>query len=177
MHVMQAPMFGDDESESLSLPLLAQRLVMEGMPVQQVIAREAKVSQSTVSRAVHSTIAGPSKGARKLWDYVNSRMAVLAQGAPGGEVPSDGVAVPFPPDALTQPEPRRRKPRMPRRRSDDQPVRITPAERARLADAALAGLKDYLEDAFDPQLVIDQLAVLRRAQDPGRRGVLLQDDG
>ena len=176
MHVMQAPMSGHDESESFSLPLLAQRLVMEGMPVQQVIAREAEVSQSTVSRAVHSKIAGPSKGARKLWDYVNSRMAVLARGAPGGSASSDGVAGASCPDALAQPSPRRRKPRMPRRRSDDQPVPITPRERARLADAALEGLKDYLEDAFDPQLVIDQLAVLRRAQDPGRRGVPLQDD-
>jgi hypothetical protein len=33
----------------------------------------------------------------------------------------------------------------------------------------MAGLRDYLADAFDPQLVIEQLAVLRRAQDPARR--------
>jgi hypothetical protein len=174
---MQALMSDEAESESLSLPLLAKRLVMEGMPVQQVIATEAGVSQSTVSRAVHSKIAGPSKGARKLWRYVSSRMAVLAQDVPGDpKTPSTAVARRSAGDS-TDEAPRRRKARMPRRRSDEQPVPRSAADRKRLADAALAGLRNYLEDAFDPQLVIDQLAVLRRAQDPGRRGVQLQDDG
>lgn len=34
---------------------------------------------------------------------------------------------------------------------------------------AVAGLRDYLADAFDPLLVIEQLSVLRRAQDRGAR--------
>src|SRR6476620_5050203 len=80
MHAMQAMISDESDSASLSLPLLAKRLVMEGMPVQQVIAKEAGVSQSTVSRAVHSKIAGPSAGALKLWAYVNQRMIVLAHG-------------------------------------------------------------------------------------------------
>lgn len=31
------------------------------------------------------------------------------------------------------------------------------------------GLKRYLDDAFDPLLIIEQLAVLRRAQDRSAR--------
>lgn len=174
---MQATMTDEPESESLSLPLLAKRLVMEGMPVQQVIAREAGVSQSTVSRAVHSKIAGPSKGARKLWRYVNSRMSVLTQGASGDSLPPNNAAAPPSQSGSAQRSSRSRKARMPRRRLDEQPVPRSAADRKRLADVALAGLKGYLEDEFDPQLVIDQLAVLRRAQDPGRRGIHLRDDG
>ena len=160
------------ESESISLPSLAIRLVMEGMPTQQVIAKEAGVSQSTVSRAVHSKIRGPSKGAQKLWNYVSSRMAVVAQ--PPLEGPASSTSGPAAP---AQASVRARKARMPRRRFDEQPISRTAGDQARLADAALEGLKDYLKDAFDPQLVIDQLAVLRRAQDSGRRGTRLRDDG
>ncbi len=77
MQFMQAPMSDSSDVEGLNLPLLAKRLVMEGMPVQQVIADEAGVSQSTVSRAIHSKIRTASKGALKWWHYANSRMEVL----------------------------------------------------------------------------------------------------
>jgi hypothetical protein len=144
---------GDEE---LDLTALAERLVTEGMPVQTVIADEAGVSQSTVSRAIQGKIKTSSKGARRLWDYASGRMAILeTSGAADGSSRA----------------PRRRgghRTRNPSRRPP--PTRSLSGDREALAEVAIKGLRDYLHDSFDPMLIIEQLAMLRRAQDPKRKG-------
>lgn len=168
-----------EESEEIDLAVLAKRLVVEGMPVQKVIASEAGVSQPTVSRAVRGQIKQPSRNARKLWAYATARMVILREQREAGTGPAtpEGAepAEPMASASSTGIQPASRtKPRMrtrpiPRRRSETDGAPMLAAERGQLAEAAMAGLRDYLADAFDPQLVIEQLAVLRRAQDPARR--------
>lgn len=142
----------------------ASQVVMEGMPVQAIFAFEAGVSQATFSRAVHGRIKGASKGAQKLWCYTSSRVQLLS-GQPKSRCLPTGKAGP----SLGTERLRRRAAKKPRRRSDAALVETSPEKWRRLAYAALDGLKEYLQDALDPQLVIDQLAVLRRAQDYARR--------
>lgn len=138
----------------VDLKLLAKRLVREGMPVQSVVAHEAKVSQSTVSRAIHGRIKTSSEGAKRLWSYVESRATLLNA---TGSTPSKSEQ---------KKSPRKRAARIPRRKSESEEKE--PYDRERLAQEAMDGLKDYLDDAFDPQLVIEQLSMLRRAQDSQR---------
>jgi len=145
---------GDEE---LDLRALAERLVTEGMPVQTVIADEAGVSQSTVSRAIQGKIKTNSKGAGKLWDYTSARMAILETSC---ATDSSSRA------------PRRRelhRTHNPSRRGPSTPNRTLPRDREGLAEVAIKGLRDYLDDSFDPMLIIEQLAMLRRAQDTKRK--------
>lgn len=168
-----------EESEEIDLAVLAKRLVVEGMPVQKVIASEAGVSQPTVSRAIRGQIKQPSRSARKLWAYATARMAILREQREVGAGPAtpDGTEPAEPTvsagsagrQAAGRTKPRIRARPIPRRRSETDGAPTSAAERRQLADAAMAGLRDYLADAFDPQFVIEQLAVLRRAQDPARR--------
>jgi hypothetical protein len=160
-----------EESEEIDLAVLAKRLVVEGMPVQKVIASEAGVSQPTVSRAIRGQIKQPSRNARKLWAYAAARMAILREQREAGAGPATPEGTdPAEPTASAggvgrqhagRTKPRIRARPIPRRRSE--------ADGVPTSAAAMAGLRDYLADAFDPQLVIEQLAVLRRAQDPARR--------
>ena len=142
-------------NDAFDLSLLARRLVLEGMPIQSIIASEAGVSQSTVSRAIHGRIRTDSDGARKLWAYASGRAELLSGGPPSNEVRTPKVRT-------------TRRSALKSRRRTDAAVAPHPADRQKLAQEALNGLQDYLNDAFDPQLVIEQLAVLRRAQDPSR---------
>lgn len=126
----------------LNLRELARALTAPGMPAQAVIGLAAGVSQSTVSRAAARKI-GDTPGARRLWTYVSTRPSVAATPSP---MPSGAPAS------------RRRK-------------RVAPKTGdADLKRAAVEGLRAYLDDEFDPQLVLDQLMVLRRAQRVNARG-------
>ena len=141
--------------------MLARRLVVEGMPIQRVIGDEAGVSQSTVSRAIHGRL-GQTPGARKLWDYAAERQEILATER---LIDGDGMV----------PTPAERSGVRARRRdriADEHSRAVVPARGKRhqeLERRAVEGLQDYLADRFDPLLVIEQLAVLRRAQDSARR--------
>lgn len=154
--------------DEIDLEVLATRLSLEGMPSQSIIAHEAGVSQSTVSRAAHRQIKGNSAGARRLWKYTSLRMRVLAEGA--GELALGGRRSTPSEVAAEQSRVgtgRRRAPALPRTRGG---AAARAAEvKAELAQVAIEGLRDYLNDDFDPQLVIEQLAMLRRAQDPARK--------
>ncbi len=134
-----------------------------GMPAQAVIGREAGVSQATVSRAIGGLIKGPSKGAIRLLAYARSRTPLLVAGARAGDrtikAGEDPSATGPAPDDDSSP-----------RRAGTVAGSRLPAEagrrenRERLKEEAIVGLREYLADEFDPSLVVEQLAVLRRAQ-------------
>lgn len=148
-----------DADDEFDLKALARRLTVLGMPAQTVIARESGVSQSTVSRASQGLIRTPSDGARRLWTYTSGRLEVIASTPAGrAEQPSGRTAT----KSRRKPQ-RRRQPD--HTRAGDMAVLSKPELKA----LAMAGLEDYLADAFDPLLVIEQLSVLRRAQDRGAR--------
>lgn len=156
---MQAQKDMPERPADFDLKVLSKRLSLTGMPAQAVIAKEAGVSQSTVSRATQGSIRTGSRGAVALWKYAEARAALLDQSGAqslGSKAKSD--------EAL---QTRKRKPRVPRTRSATSSGE-PPLSRKHLEEAAYKGLRDYLSDAFDPRLVIEQLAVLRRAQDRGR---------
>jgi transcriptional regulator with XRE-family HTH domain len=147
-----------DVGDEIDLKVLTDRLTVVGMPTQAVIARESGVSQSTVSRASQGLIKTPSDGARRLWTYTSSRLEVIAS-TPAGRAEQ----------ALDRiPKSRRKRQR---RRQPDQKhgSDMTTLSAPELRELAVAGLQDYLADAFDPLLIIEQLSVLRRAQDRGAR--------
>ena len=163
-----------DSSEQFDFDLaaLAERLALAGMPPQAVIARETGVSQSTVSRASQGLIKGKSKGASKLWDYAASRLASLASADDHAE-PLQGASFRIEDHRRYHGRKVAEEPSHRRQATVSRVRRAKPPSSADgssdLAQAALDGLRDYLKDSFDPQLVIEQLAVLRRAQDPGSR--------
>lgn len=131
------------ESLPLDLKKLSAALKRPGMPSQAVIGAAAGVSQSTVSRAIAGLI-GESPGAQSLWKYIQSRPAETPpQEAKKDEQDSDAK----------------------------QKLRLKLYD-SRLKKAAIERLQAYLDDEFDPQLVIEQIGVLRRAQRvyaPGRK--------
>jgi transcriptional regulator with XRE-family HTH domain len=154
-----------ESQEGVDLKALAQRLRAKGLPTQAEIACLAEVSQATVSRATRGLILTASPAAKKLWSYVNSRVAILAA-AETAKAPRKKKAA-----AVTMSR------RQGRRGSRALRVRVAAAggtgsmadlPRDQLAKIAEDGLREYLEDAFDPLLVIEQLSVLRRAQDTRR---------
>ena len=158
MHVMQAKKDKLAPPTDFDLEVLSKRLSLTGMPAQVVIANEAGVSQSTVSRAIQGSIRTGSRGAIALWKYAEERAAILDR-------PLESAESEIKPDA--QIPDRKRRPRVARLRSATSPDEPLPS-RKHLEEAAYKGLRDYLSDAFDPRLIIEQLAVLRRAQDRGR---------
>lgn len=162
-------MYESIDNPDMDLLELARRLALEGMPTQAVVAFEAGVSQSTVSRAMRGNIKGASKSARKLWRYTSERVLLLSANAANEASVEASFRHVLPDNASTAlGGKRQRAAPLPRQRIDGNLLGILDG-RDEAAEAALAGLRDYLADAFDPMLVIEQLAVLRRAQDPARR--------
>lgn len=148
-----------DVGEEIDLKVLAHRLTIVGMPTQAVIARETGVSQSTVSRASQGLIKTASDGARRLWAYSSGRLEVVASTPMARAEQATGrTAIKL-----------RRKPRGRRQPDGVAVAEIAGLSTPELRALAIAGLKDYLADSFDPLLVIEQLSVLRRAQDRGAR--------
>lgn len=159
MHHMQGKRDKLERPADFDLEVLSKRLSLTGMPAQAVIANEAGVSQSTVSRAIQGSIRTGSRGAIALWKYAEARAAILDR--PDTQVGGSKAR------PVEQKPGRKRKNRVARLRSATSSEE-TPLSRKHLEAAAYKGLRDYLSDAFDPRLVIEQLAVLRRAQDRGR---------
>lgn len=133
--------FMQAESTLIDLKILAKALKLPGMPSQAVIGAAAGVSQSTVSRAIAGRI-GESRGAKLLWDYVQTR-------------PHETVV---PHASSTK-----------RRASRPRKIRAT-KQNKKLREEALQSLQAYLDDMFDPRIVIEQISVLRRAQRVNARG-------
>ena len=116
-------------------------LASELLPAQEVIAGDCGVHQSTVSRARSGTLKRVTPKVRAIYDYALQRT---------GSVPED-IDV----HAIAE-DPRLATPA--RERIPDK------KELERRSRAAVQGLMRYLSDGYDAGLVIDQLAVLRRAQ-------------
>ena len=155
---MQASMSDSkDRLQEIDLKKLSSRLSAAGMPTQAVIARETGVSQSTVSRAAQGLIKTPSDGAQKLWAYTADRSSIVAATS-SAMVRTQRATL----KAKRRPRPRTRL-------DHTSATDISGMTLPELGELAMAGLRDYLADAFDPLLVIEQLSVLRRAQDRGTR--------
>lgn len=123
------------------------------LPVQQKVAEELGVAQSLVSRARNRRLRRVTPKVRLLIDYATSRidaeeLATIAARALEADADAAKVAA-----------------------SRTEPARSSPSD-GRFRKQAIEGVKAYIADGFDPRLIVEQIAVLRRAQRvrrPGRR--------
>ena len=129
--------------DTIALELLARKLADPRIPVQMVVAKEAGVPQSVVSRALNRKLARVTGNVRRLMTYANSRV-------PGEPGRNDAPDLAGPTRLLAAPSPLRR--------SGD------------LGRDAEEELRDYLRDGYDPGVVIAQIDLLRRAQRVRRPG-------
>ena len=132
-----------DLGDMRALKLLARKLADPRMPIQLIIAKEAGVPQSVVSRALNGKLARVTGNVRRLIDYANSRIP----GFSGGEGAPDLAGSTRP---LAAPSPLR-----------------TSGDLGRDAEEEL---RDYLRGGYDPGVIIAQIDLLRRAQRIRRLG-------
>jgi predicted XRE-type DNA-binding protein len=140
-------------------------LASDQLPVQEEVAEAAGVHQSLVSRARNGQLKRITGKVEALLEYARSRVdaeQVAAAAAKAIEVdlakvPESSVA-------------------------DDEPVTGTRRSARRRVDAAVDGyrrqardgVETYLNEGYDPRLIVEQLVVLRRAQRlrrPGREPI------
>lgn len=143
------------EPDRVVLKELAELLASSQMPVQMHVASEAGVTQSLVSRALNGHLRRVTAKVERLLDYARSRVdaAELAADA-AAEVDEEIDGSPASIGSVGTGM--RRRPALDGFRRE-----------------ALKGVEAYLADGYDPRLVVEQLAVLRRAQRmrrPGRTG-------
>jgi hypothetical protein len=128
---------------SVDLATLADMLRSEAIPSQLAVAKAIGCDQPFISRARAGKIRRVTPRVEKLWSYAKTRIASM-QTAP----------------LLTSGGP-------------DEPPRQAKRSYAsrNLEDAAVAALQEaktsfqqYLDDGYDPRLIVDQINVLRRAQ-------------
>ena len=128
-------------------------LASDQMPVQEEIARKVEIAQSLVSRALNGRLCRVTDNVARLHAYASSivgaaELAKIAAAALEAEAePEEPTRIPGG-DAAPPPSP-------------------SPAT---FRSEALRGIESYLADGFDPRLVVEQLAVLRRAQQVRRAG-------
>lgn len=142
-------------SSQPELDALALLLGSSQLPVQQTIAREIGIAQSLVSRARNGKLTRITEKVRKLIEYAHLRAdaAVLATNL-AASIDEEFSEAANPTVQLVEQD-----------RSKAQPLDNYSKE-------ALEGIKTYLKEGYDPRLIVEQLAVLRRAQQvrrPGRR--------
>jgi hypothetical protein len=147
---MQAIMRESAASDSMVLERLAVMLASDQMPVQQVVAHEAGVAQSLVSRARNGKLRRVTAKVRALAEYAGGRI--------GAEELAAIVAGVIDAEAASASQ-------------DAEAVSVGAAKLPkRYRKEAMDVIKSYLDDGYDPRLVIEQLAVLRRAQRVRRPG-------
>lgn len=140
-------------------------------PVQSVVAAEIDEDQPFVSRAMNGSLVRVTTRVRKLWNYANERMASVD--AAEAAIKEMDVAI-NEEDVWTDPK----SPGSPERPIDRKQASNTlPTSACKAFDMeAIAGVKAYLDDGYDPRLIVEQLAVLRRAQRLRRPGRLRKGD-
>lgn len=140
-------------SSQAELDVLARLLGSDQLPVQQAIAKEVGVAQSLISRARNGKLTRITDNVRKLIDYAHSRagaadLEVIARASVDADVREAELSVDAPVVQVSK--------------------RAAPV--ANYSKEAREGLKAYLKDGYDPRLIVEQLAVLRRAQQVRRAG-------
>ena len=142
-------------SSRRELEVLSQLLGSSQLPVQQIIAREVGVAQSLVSRARNGKLTRITEKVQRLVDYVHSRIEA--------EEVAASLAVSTAAENAEQ---------------QDVGPAILDADTSKsslsssYSKQAIEGVRAYLRDGYDPRLIVEQIAVLRRAQQvrrPGRR--------
>lgn len=146
----------DDEIPEDVFQRLPRMLRSAHLPVQSVIAKAIDADQPFVSRVLNGEVKRVTNRVERLWRYASSRMAEAERAVDAvadlereARPPADGGAA----------GPGRRK-----------PPTDTPIGSDVYADDALSGVKAYLADGYDPRLIVEQLVVLRRAQQVRRPG-------
>lgn len=132
------------------------------LPVQQEIARKLGVAQSMISRARDGKLSRVTLKVQALIDYATSiaRAEVVAATA-GAAIDADAAEAASPEEIASYDY---RSAVGPLAKSTD----IDPA--ASFASDAIKGINAYLDDGYDPRLIVEQLVVLRRAQHVRRAG-------
>ncbi len=127
------------------------------MPVQAKIAADLHVAQSLVSRAQNGKLKRVTTKVEALLEYARSRASKAELAAAAAKAIDDEKAGLLDTSVLV---------------IDNQGGNLTrEGQRRRQASSAeayrreaLVGVKAYLKDGYDPRLIVEQLAVLRRAQ-------------
>lgn len=133
-------------------------LASDQLPVQEEVAKAAGVHQSLVSRARNGQLRRVTGKVQALLDYARSCVgAERSAAAAAREIEADLSEAP---DAGGQSS--RRVRRKDRRAAD-------PAGEGYRRQAR-DGVETYLNEGYDPRLIVEQLAVLRRAQRLRRPG-------
>lgn len=140
----------DLESQKALLAELKTLLASSQMPVQLQIAAEVGVAQSLVSRAQNGQLRRVTDKVDRLVEYARSRIgaAELAEIAAAALDADVGQVA----------------------KTDDSKSAGRDQHVERFTRKAREGIEAYLADGYDPRLVVEQLAVLRRAQRVRRPG-------
>jgi hypothetical protein len=148
-----------DKAEDI-LRELAELLASPQIPVQKRIAEELEVDQPFVSRAACGLLRRVTPRVVRLHEYANMRAGGLEAARRAAAEMDAEVA-----GSRTRSTPRHGRSSGTGKASDELSERSR-----RYEEDALEGVKAYLEDGYDPRLIVEQLAVLRRAQRLRRPG-------
>lgn len=140
---------------------LAKMLGSPQIPVQARVAADLGVDQPFVSNARNGRLKRVTPRVRRLIEYATMRV----DGAKAGKAAADEIDAEVESVTLGS----ARLPNSGPRSEGTSPVGGATDAR-RYDEDALAGVKAYLDDGYDPRLIVEQLAVLRRAQRVRRPG-------
>lgn len=149
----------EESSATELLGELTRLLASAQLPVQQEIAAAAGVHQSLVSRAQNGQLKRVTAKVCTLLEYARARAGAEEAAAAAAEsVDAEEVGGPAAADGEI----------------DRGGARLADAAVAVAAESyrreALDGVETYLKEGYDPRLIVEQLAVLRRAQRLRRPG-------
>ena len=150
----------DDEVPGDVLERLPPMLRSAHLPVQSVIAKAIGADQPFVSRVLNGEVKRVTERVERLWRYASSRMAE-AERAVDAVAELECEARPAAGGGATVHDAR------PGRQKQST---VTSTGSNAYADDALSGVRAYLADGYDPRLIVEQLVVLRRAQQVRRPG-------
>lgn len=149
---MQALMSVSRDSAERMLSELAEMLASPQLPVQERIAEELEVDQPFISNARNGKLKRVTPRVVRLREYASMRIsAALAADEAAAGIDAETAAPPSPRSGRTSDAGQQTGAR-------------------RYEDDAIAGVKAYLQDGYDARLIVEQLAVLRRAQRVRRPG-------
>lgn len=146
----------------LILSRLAVLLTSGYLPVQEVIAAELGCDQPFISRATNGRLSRITKRVMDLRRYAVMRIRAERQAVRAEIDLSRELSSPKGRGAILHPVSGRRS-----GKAESRPEIVDD-----YADRALEGIRMYLNDGYDARLIVEQIAVLRRAQRvrvPGRR--------